>query len=189
MAKKSLKPGNLVYPIPAALISVADNQGHSDLVTVAWTGTICSEPPMLSISVRPERFSHHMLMEKRAFVWNLTTEAMLYGTDLCGVKSGRDIDKWAAAGFTQGKSDIVDVPLVNESPVNLECKVTEVEHLGSHDLFLAEVVAVHADERYLDENGKLDLAKMKPVVYNHGHYHALGDELGFYGHTVKKSSN
>ncbi len=176
----------MLYPLPAVLVSVADRAGSSNLFTVAWTGTVCSDPPMVSISVRPERYSYHMIEETGEFVINLTTEALAYAVDYCGVRSGRDEDKWSAVHLTPAAAAHVKAPLVKESPVNIECRVTQKLALGSHDMFLAEVLAVHADERYLDERGKFCLNDAKPLVYSHGRYLAVGRELGGFGYSVKK---
>lgn len=186
MAKISFKPGNMLYPLPAVLVSVVDSEGSSNIITVAWAGTICTNPPMLSISVRPNRFSHHMIEETREFVVNLTTKELVYATDYCGVKSGRDVDKWKKMNLTPVPSDVVKAPYIEESPVNLECKVTEIKRLGSHDLFLAEVVAVHVDDAYMDENGAFHLSQANPIVYCHGEYFDLGEKLGKFGYSVKK---
>ena len=152
MAKQTWKPGNMLYPLPAVMVSVTDGKGQDDIITVAWTGTICTNPPMVYISVRPSRFSHHMLMETGEFVINLTTEKLTRATDYCGVRSGRDVDKFKETGLTREKAEFVKAPMIKESPVSIECRVTEVKKLGSHDMFLAEVLAVHADEEYMDEN-------------------------------------
>lgn len=186
MTKQSWKPGNMLYPLPAVLVSTADKKGGTNLFTVAWTGTICSDPPMVSISVRPERYSYSMIVETGEFVINLTTEELTYATDYCGVKSGRDVDKWKEVKLTPVKADKVQAPLVAESPVNLECRVTRRIPLGTHDMFLAEVVAVHADEAYMDEKEKFSLAKANPMVYSHGTYYGLGKELGTFGYSVRK---
>ena len=151
MAKQSWKPGNMLYPLPVVMVSVADKAGKPNILTIAWTGTICSDPPMVSISVRPERYSYDILKETGEFVINLTTKELTFATDYCGVKSGRDVDKFKEMNLTPIPGDVVKAPLIAESPVNLECRVTEVKKLGTHDMFLAEVVAVHADEKYMDE--------------------------------------
>lgn len=186
MGRQTWKAGNMLYPLPAVLVSVADRAGNSNLFTVAWTGTICSDPPMVSISVRPERFSHHMIEETGEFVINLTTEKLVYATDYCGVKSGRDIDKWREMKLTPIAGEHVKAPMVEESPVNLECRVTQKLELGTHDMFLAEVLAVHVDERYMDETGKFCLNDAKPLVYSHGRYLTTGEEIGSFGYSVKK---
>ncbi len=188
MAKISFKPGNMLYPLPAVLVSVADSKGNTNLITVAWAGTICTNPPMLSISVRPNRFSHHMIEETGEFVVNLTTKELVYATDYCGVKSGRDVDKWKEAKLTPVASEVVKAPCIKESPVNIECRVTQVDRLGSHDLFLAEVAAVHVDDVYMDEHGAFHLSQAQPIVYCHGEYFDLGTKLGKFGYSVKKKT-
>ena len=186
--KREMRPGNMVYPLPAALVSCIDKNGNTNLITVAWTGTICSDPAMLYISVRPERFSHHMLMETGEFVLNLTTEKMAGAVDLCGVKSGRDCDKWKLSGLTPEKARKVKAPLVKESPVSIECKVTEVKKLGSHNMFLAEVLCVDAEEKLFDKKDGLALEKAGLMAYSHGKYLHIGEELGTFGYSVKKNA-
>lgn len=186
MGKQTWKAGNMLYPLPAVLVSVADKAGKQNLFTVAWTGTVCSDPPMVSISVRPERYSYHMIEETGEFVINLTTEQLAYATDYCGVKSGRDVDKWQEMKLTRMKGDHVRAAMIQESPVNLECRVTRKIPLGTHHMFLAEVLAVHVDEKYLDEKGRFHLNVSKPLVYSHGRYLTVGKELGTFGYSVKK---
>lgn len=186
MAKQTWKAGNMLYPLPAVMVSVTDGKGQDDIITVAWTGTICTNPPMVYISVRPSRFSHHMLMETGEFVINLTTEKLTRATDYCGVRSGRDVDKFKETGLTREKAEFVKAPMIKESPVSIECRVTEVKKLGSHDMFLAEVLAVHADEEYMDENNRFDLNSARPMVYSHGEYLGIGKKLGTFGYSVKK---
>ena len=186
MGRQSWKPGNMLYPVPAVLVSVADKKGNSNLFTVAWTGTICSDPPMVSISVRKERYSYDMIRDTGEFVINLTTKDLTYATDYCGVKSGRDTDKWKEMKLTKGNSEKVKVPYVAESPVALECVVKEVLELGTHDMFLAEVVAVTVDDSYLDEKNKFCLSKAEPMVYSHGEYYSIGEKLGTFGYSVRK---
>ena len=186
MGKRQFKPGNLLYPVPAVLVSAADKDGNSNLITVAWAGTICSDPPMLSISVRPERYSYHMIRETGEFVVNLTTEELVRAVDFCGVKSGRDTDKWKETGLTPEKASAVNVPLVRQSPVNLECRVLRVDELGSHHMFIAQVVAVDVDEKYMDEKDQFHLSAAKPLAYSHGRYYGLGECLGFFGYSVQK---
>ena len=188
MGKIQFKPGNMLYPLPAVLVSVADKAGNSNLITIAWTGTVCSAPPMVSISVKPERYSYHMIEETGEFVINLTTEKLAYATDYCGVKSGKDVDKWKKMHLTPIPADVVKVPMVKESPVNLECKVIEKKELGSHHMFLAEVVAVHVDETYMDEKGRFHLNKAKPLVYSHGRYLSGAKEIGIFGSSVKTAT-
>ena len=186
MGKRQFKPGNLLYPVPAVLVSAADKDGNSNLITVAWAGTICSDPPMLSISVRPERYSYHMIRETGEFVVNLTTEELVRAVDFCGVKSGRDTDKWKETGLTPEKASVVNVPLVRQSPVNLECRVLRVDELGSHHMFIAQVAAVDVDEKYMDEKDQFHLSAAKPLAYSHGRYYGLGECLGFFGYSVQK---
>lgn len=188
MEKISFKPGNMLYPLPVVMVSVADKEGNSDIVTVAWAGTICTNPPMVSISVRPERFSHHMLMETGEFVINLTTKELAFATDYCGVKSGRDVDKWKEMNLTPVMGNVVKVPCIAESPVNIECKVVKVEKLGSHDMFVAEVVAVQVDDAYMDEKNSFHLSNANPIVYSHGEYYLLGEKLGRFGYSIQKKS-
>ncbi len=184
--KQEWKPGNMIYPVPAVMITVADRKGNDNIITVAWTGTVCTNPPMAYISVRPERYSYHMIQETGEFVINLTTRKLAYATDFCGVKSGRDIDKFRELKLTRQKSSKVTPPMIEESPVNIECKVTECKELGSHHMFLAEVVAVHVDESYLNETGKFQLEKAEPIVYSHGTYFDLKHQLGNFGYSIKK---
>lgn len=186
MSKQVWKPGNMLYPLPAVLVSVADREGNTNLFTVAWTGTVCSDPPMVSISVRPERYSYHMIEATGEFVINLTTEALAYATDYCGVKSGRDVDKWREMKLTPVPAEHVGAPMVAESPVNLECRVTQKLELGTHHMFLAKVLAVHADEWYMDESGRFHLNSAKPLVYSHGRYLTVGEEIGKFGYSVQK---
>ena len=192
MGKTQWKPGNMLYPVPAALISVSNMEGEErrdNLFTVAWTGTVCSDPPMVSIAVRKERFSHHMIMETGEFVINLTTKKLARVTDYCGVKSGRDEDKWETCKLTKVPGEKVSVPLVKESPVNLECKVAQTLELGSHTLFLAEIVSVWVDEKYLDEKGRFHLRDADPIAYLHGGYYTLAEKaIGTFGYSVKKAA-
>lgn len=184
--KQEWKPGNMLYPVPAVMVTAADKKGQHNIITVAWTGTVCTNPPMVYISVRPERYSYHMIAETGEFVINLTTRKLAYATDYCGVKSGREVDKYAFLKLTKQKASKVTPPLIGESPVNIECKVTECIKLGSHHMFLAEVVAVHVSETYMDENGKFHLEQAEPIVYSHGAYYGLEDILGTFGYSVRK---
>ena len=177
----------MLYPLPVVMVSVADKNGRNNIITIAWAGTVCSNPPMVSISVRPERYSYDIIKETDEFVINLTTKDLTYATDYCGVKSGRDVDKFKEMGLTALPGKEVKAPLIAESPVNIECKVTQILPLGSHDMFLAEVVAVHVDEKYMDEKGKFHLDKAEPIAYSHGDYLATGELLGTFGYSVKKS--
>lgn len=187
MSKQIWKPGNMLYPLPAVMVSVGDKKGETNIITVAWTGTICSSPAMLYVSVRPERYSHHMIKETGEFVVNLTTEDLVRATDYCGVRSGKDVDKWKEAGLTRGRADKLSyAPIIEECPVNLECKVTEVKKLGSHDMFLAEVVAVQIDDKYMNEKGKFCLNETGLMAYSHGEYIGLGEKLGTFGYSVRR---
>lgn len=185
MSRQVWKGSTLLNPEPPVLVSCG-SPDKPNLITVGWCGTICTQPPMLSISVRPERYSHHLIQESGEFVVNLPTESLVRAVDWCGVKSGRDVDKFAAMKLTPIPAAKVNTVLVEESPVNLECKVKQVISLGSHDLFLAECVAVDVEESLLDEKGKLCLNKAKLIVYSHGDYLALGRRLGTFGYSVRK---
>lgn len=189
MSKQVWKPGNMLYPLPAVMVSVGDKQGNMNIVTIAWTGTICTNPAMVYISVRPERYSYQMIKESEEFVINLTTEKLAYATDYCGVRSGRDVDKWKEMDLHQEKAEKMNyAPLIAECPVNIECKVVEVKELGSHHMFLAEVLAVHADEAYMNEKNKFELNKTGLLAYSHGEYLGLGEKIGTFGYSVKKKS-
>lgn len=177
----------MLYPAPAVLIGSGDSEGRKNLMTAAWTGTICSDPVMVSVSIRPERYSHGLITETGEFTINLTTRELAYATDYCGVKSGRDIDKFEAMHLTPLPSAHIRAPGVAESPVVLECKVTECRHLGVHDMFIAKVLGVNVDDQYLDRRGKLSLEKADLITYSHGEYYTLGDKLGTFGFSVRKS--
>lgn len=186
MSKVRWKAGNLIYPLPAALVSCSSEEHGDNLITVAWTGTICTNPPMCYISVRPERFSYDIIKDSGEFVINLTTAKMARGTDWCGVKSGRDFDKFKECGFTKGKAELVNVPLVNESPMCIECRVTEIKELGSHHMFIAEVVSTTVDDKYLDETGAFNLNDSELICYTHREYRKVGQKVGHFGYAVKK---
>lgn len=186
MGRQTWRPGNMLYPLPVVMVSVADQEGRPNIITIAWAGTVCSDPAMVSISVRKERFSHHMIQETGEFVINLTTRELAYATDYCGVKSGKDVDKFKELKLTAIPADYVKAPMIEESPVNIECKVRQVLELGSHDMFIAEVLAVHADDRYMDENRKFCLELADPIVYSHGEYLTCGENIGKFGFSVKK---
>ena len=186
MAKQSWKPGNMLYPVPAVLVSCRDKEGNDNVFTVAWAGTICSDPVMLSISVRKERYSYHMIKESGVFVVNLTNKELVRATDYCGVKSGRDEDKFETAHITKGEAVKINAPIVMESPVNIECQVEQVIPLGSHDMFIAKVVNVSVSEEYIDEKGAFHLEDTGLVAYSHGRYYELGNELGSFGYSVRK---
>ena len=184
--KQVWRPGTMIYPLPAVLISCGDSD-VSNILTVAWTGTICSDPAMCYISVRPERYSHDLIKRHMEFTINLTTADMAKATDWAGVRSGRDYDKWKETGLTPEPGVAVACPSVKEAPVSIECRVRDIISLGSHDMFIGEVLNVLADERWLDpETGKFSLEKAEPLVYAHGGYYGLGDYIGHFGFSVKK---
>jgi len=185
--KQDWKPGTMIYPLPAVLISCGSTPEEYTLFTVAWTGTICTNPPMCYISVRPERYSYPILKKNMEFVINLTTHELAYATDWCGVRSGKDYNKFKEMKLTPGSAKIVKAPIIEESPINIECKVKNIISLGSHDMFISEVVNVKADEKYLNiETGKFELEESKPLVYLHGGYYDLGPKIGHFGWSVRK---
>ena len=185
--KQSWKPGTMIYPLPAVLVSVGATEDEYNLFTVAWTGTVCTNPPMCYISVRPERHSYEILKRTGEFVINLTTARLARATDWCGVRSGRDYDKFKEMRLTPVAAAVVKAPVVEESPVAIECKVRQVIPLGSHDMFLADVVNVLVDEEYIDaESGKLDLQRAELITYSHGEYFRLGDVIDHFGWSVRK---
>ena len=185
MSRQTWKPGTLVYPVPAVLITCKDDQ-KENACTVAWTGTICSDPAMTYISVRKERYSYDIIKNSGLFCINLTTEELAYATDYCGVKSGKNENKFKSLNLETEKASQIDVPIIKKSPVVIECKVEEIKELGSHDMFIARVIAVDVDEKYIDENGRFDMQKCKLMAYSHGHYYSLGEQLGKFGFSVKK---
>lgn len=186
MAKQHWKPGNMLYPLPVVMVSCQRKGERPNIITVAWAGTVCSEPAMVSISVRRERYSYEILRDTREFVINLVTEQLVFATDFCGVRSGREIDKFQEMQLTPLTSAVVLPPGIAESPLNLECRVKEILPLGSHDLFLAEVVSVTAEDAYMDKNGKFALNQTGLVTYSHGEYFTLGKKLGKFGYSVQK---
>lgn len=186
MGKQKWKPGNMIYPLPAVLVTCRDKEGHDNVLTVAWTGTVCTNPPMAYISVRPSRYSYDMIKETGEFVINLTTEDLAYATDYCGVVSGRDADKFAVCNLHKEEADEINVPMIVESPVNIECRVREVHEYGSHTMFVADVLSVHADEQYMNETGKFQLELSKPLAYSHGTYFGLTNPMGTFGYSIKK---
>ena len=185
MPKINWKPGTLLAPAPPALVTSGDGE-RSNVFTAAWTGIVCSEPPMTYVSIRRERFSHGIISETREFVINLPCEAIARATDLCGVRSGRDGDKFALAGLTREPSHLVAAPTIAECPVSLECRVREIISLGSHDMFLADIVSVGVDPRFVDEKGALHMEKCGLLAYVHGAYFGLGKQLGTFGFSVRK---
>lgn len=186
MGKQYWRGGNMLYPVPAVMVSCARPGEKPNIITVAWAGTVCSSPAMLSISVRRERHSYDIIKESGNFVVNLVNRNLVYATDYCGVKSGRDVDKFQEMKLTPLPSQHVDAPGIEESPVNLECRVTQIIPLGTHDMFLAEIVGVTVDEQYMDEKGKFRLNESGLVSYSHGEYFELGKKLGSFGYSVKK---
>ena len=185
MARESFKPGTFVYPLPVVMVSCGDME-ISNIITIAWTGIIASDPATTYISVRKHRYSYDLIKENMEFCINLTTEDLAYATDMCGVKSGKIIDKFKELNLTKEKANIVKCPLIKESPVCIECKVKEVKEMGSHDMFIAEIVAVNVDSKYLDETGRFDMQKCNLIAYSHGQYYKLGDKIGKFGFSVKK---
>jgi flavin reductase (DIM6/NTAB) family NADH-FMN oxidoreductase RutF len=185
--KQSWKPGTMIYPLPAVLISCGENEQEYNLFTVAWTGTVCTNPPMCYISVRPERHSYEIIKRTGEFVINLTTASLARATDWCGVRSGRDYDKFAEMGLTAESAAVVKAPIVAESPVSIECRVKQIVPLGSHDMFIADVVNVLVDEEYINpETGKLELERADMITYSHGEYFRLGKAIGHFGWSVRK---
>ncbi len=180
------KPGNFLYPVPAVMVSCRNKEGEKNIITIAWAGTVCSEPPMLSISVRKERHSFPMIRETGEFVVNLTDEKLLHACDYCGCTSGARVDKFKVCGLTAEEGEKVKAPLIKEAPVNIECAVTKELDLGSHVMFLAEVKCVHVDEKYLDEKGAFHMENVDLIAYSHGKYHGLGEILGTFGYSVRK---
>ena len=184
MAKEIWKPGNMVYPLPAVMVTCKDKEGKDNIITIAWTGTICTNPALTYVSVRPSRHSYNIIKETKEFVINLTTKDLVFATDYCGVKSGRDVDKFKACKLHKEKAEHVKAPLIKESPVNIECRLLEIKKLGSHDMFIGEVLCVHADKKYMNAEGKFDLSRAEPIVYSHGEYFALGKKCGKFGYSV-----
>ena len=176
----------MLYPLPAVMVSCQKPEEKPNIITVAWTGTICSSPAMVSISVRPERYSYHIIKETGEFVINLTTEKLAYATDYCGVRSGKDVDKFKEMHLTPGRCEGVNAPLIEESPVNICCRVKQVLELGSHHMFIADVVSVEVDGAYMDQKGKFDLNRAGLMVYSHGEYFGLGKKLGTFGYSVRR---
>ena len=186
MAKIEWKPGNMLYPLPAVLVTSMNKKGQHDVCTVAWAGTVCTNPPMVSISLRPSRLSYDYICETGVFVINVTTEKLVRETDYCGVRSGRDEDKFEKMGLKASVGPHTGCMMIDESPVNIECKVALKKALGSHTMFIANVVAVHVDDTYMDESKRFDFAKTQPIVYSHGEYRGLGKYLGKFGYSIAK---
>ena len=186
MEKEFWKPGNMLYPIPAVMISCGNIESIPNIITIAWAGTVCSSPAMVSISIRKERYSYDIIKSSKEFVINLVTKELVKQADYCGVKSGRDVDKFKEMKLTPMKGKIVSAPIIGESPVSLECVVKDIIPLGTHDMFLAEVVSVAVDKRFMDEKGRFHLNQSGLIVYSHGEYYGLGELLGKFGYSVQK---
>lgn len=187
MSKVQWKGGTFIYPIPAVMVSCGTME-ESNIITVAWTGILNTNPAMCYISVRPERYSHNIIKENGEFAINLTTRQLAYATDWCGVKSGRDVDKFKEMKLTKERANIIKAPLIKECPVSVECKVKEIVPLGSHDMFVAEIVAIDADEKYIDEKDAFDISKCDLIAYANGGYYPLESKIGKFGYSVQKKS-
>lgn len=187
MAKIDFKPGTMVYPLPAVMVSCGSTPEEYNIITIAWTGTISSDPAMCYISVRPERHSYDIIKRNGEFVINLTTEGLAKETDWCGCRSGKKYNKWHEMGLTPGEAKVVKAPIIMEAPVSIECKVTQIIELGVHHMFLAEVVNVRVDDKYMDtKTGKFEMESALPLVYNHGGYYKLGKKIGKFGFSVER---
>lgn len=190
MSKIDFKPGTMIYPLPAVMVSCGSTPDNYNIITIAWTGTICSDPPMCYISIRPGRNSYDIVKRNKEFVINLTTAKMAKATDWCGCRSGRKYDKWKEMGLTPGKAKKINAPIIEESPVSIECKVKDIISLGTHDMFISEVVNIQADKKFMEkETGLFNLAGANPLVYNHGGYFKLGQKIGKFGFSVEKQKN
>ena len=188
MSRAIWKSGTFIYPLPAVLVTSGDME-NSNILTVAWTGIINTNPAMVYISVRPERYSYKLIKENKEFVINLTNEKLAFATDWCGVRSGSKYDKFKEMKLTKEKAKFVKTPLIKESPVAIECKVIEEKEFGTHTMFIAEVLSIDADEMYIDENGMFDISKCKLITYSNGGYYSLGKKLGKFGYSVQKRKN
>ncbi len=187
MAKIQFKPGNMIYPLPAVMVSCGSEEAEHNIITIAWTGTICTNPPMCYISVRPGRHSYDIIKKNMEFVINLTHKELVKETDWCGVRSGKDYNKFKEMNLTPGEAMMVKAPLINEAPVNIECKVKQIIPLGSHDMFVADVVNVLVDEEYMDkETGAFKMGEVSLINYAHGNYYEQGKRLGKFGYSVQK---
>lgn len=186
MAKQYWKAGNMLYPVPAVMVSCG-NMVKANIITVAWTGTICTNPAMVYISVRKERYSYDIIKNSGEFVINLTTKDLAYQTDICGVKSGKDFNKFKELNLTKMESKYVKCPSIMESPVNIECRLEQIVELGSHDMFIAKVLGVTIDDKYLDETNRFNLNEANLISYSHGQYFTLGEYIGKFGYSVKKN--
>lgn len=185
MSKVMWKPGTFIYPIPAVMVSCG-NMEKSNIITVAWTGILNTNPAMCYISVRPERYSYNIIKETGEFIINLTNKDLAYATDWCGVKSGKNVDKFKSMNLTKEKANFVNCPCIKESPVSIECRVKEIKELGSHHMFMAEVLSINAKEEYIDEKGAFDITKCDLIAYANGKYFELGKQVGKFGYSVQK---
>ncbi len=188
MSKVKLKTGTMVYPLPAVIVSCGSKKEDWNLITIAWTGTVNSDPPMVYISVRQSRHSYDIIKESGEFIINLTSKKMAFAMDWCGMKSGRDFDKFDEMNFTPITADLVNCPMIEEAPISIECKVSQIVKLGTHDMFIADVLRVHGDEEFIDENGVFDMKKAELIAYSQGNYYELGDHIGKFGYSVKKNN-
>lgn len=187
--KVPFKPGTLIYPLPAVMVSCGDEPDNYNILTIAWTGTVCSDPPMCYISVRHERHSYDLIKRTGEFVINLTTTSLVHATDWCGVRSGREYNKFKEMHLTPQQGQVVKAPLIAESPLNIECLVRDIRPLGTHDMFLADVVAVDAEDNLIDKTtGAFQLNHAQPIAFSHGKYYSLGEKLGSFGFSVKKQN-
>lgn len=187
MSKVSFKPGTMIYPLPAVMVSCGETPEEYNIITIGWVGTICSEPPMCYISIRKSRLSHEIISKTKSFVINLTTKELAKATDWCGVKSGRDFDKFKEMKLTPIKASVVNAPIIIESPLNIECEVVEIKELGSHDMFIAKVVNINADDKLINpKTNSFELEKANLIAYSHGKYYTIGEKLGFFGYSVQK---
>lgn len=188
MGKVMWKPGTFIYPLPAVLVSCGTME-KSNIITVAWTGILNTNPATVYISVRPERYSYNLIKEQGEFVINLTNEQLAYVTDWCGVKSGKNVDKFKEMKLTKQKANFVKCPMIEQSPASIECRVKEIKEFGSHHTFIAEVLAINADEKYIDKTGKFDISKCNLITYSNGNYYKLGSKIGKFGFSVQKNKN
>lgn len=187
MSKVSFKPGTMIYPLPAVMVSCGETPEEYNIVTIGWVGTICSEPPMCYISVRKSRLSHEIISRTKAFVINLTTKDLAKVTDWCGVKSGRDFNKFEETKLTPIKAEKVNAPMILESPLNIECEVVEIKELGSHDMFISKVVNINADKKLINpKTNSFELEKTNLLTYSHGKYYTIGEKLGFFGYSIQR---
>lgn len=188
MSRINWKPGTFIYPIPAVMVT-SGTMEKSNIITVAWTGILNTNPAMCYISVRPERHSYNIIKESGEFVINLTTQQLAYATDWCGVKSGKNVDKFKEMKLTKEEGKFVKAPLIKESPISIECKLKEIIPLGSHHMFMAEVLSIDVDEKYIDANGAFDISKCDLIAYANGGYYPLGDKIGKFGYSVEKKKS